>query len=220
MSTIQETLSHAALVNELTRKFAPIADHLVFGSLIYPSIRVSHRVNIHADAFQFLQRVLRKCPRRLWGDPDLKRTFVVEENEESGRHIHFVLEVPTNMTSEDLIRLCRKIWIDIALRERKRNGYWRRLNRGMTIHPDEKRVHLIKKNEPIERMTNSSFREISTTTQRPLADIKPVSYLQGVNGYILKNDGNEVGKVEKGDLILSQTNASNIKGHSPAMCLW
>jgi len=220
MSTIQETLSRTSLVNELTRKFAPVSDHLVFGSLIYPSRRVSIRVNIHADALHFLQRVLRKCPRRLWGNPDLKRTFVVEENDEVGRHIHFVLEVPTNMTSDDLSILCRKVWIDIALRERKRDGYWRRLNRGQTIDPLEKRVRLIKKGEKIERIGSSPSRLINTTTQRPLADIRPVSYLQGVNGYILKNDGNEVGKVEKGDLILSQTNASNIKGHSPAMCLW
>jgi len=220
MSTIQETLSRTALVNELNRKFAPVSDHLVFGSLIYPSIRVSHRVNIHADALHFLQRVLRKCPRRIWGNSNIKRLFVIEENDEAGRHIHFVLEVPTNMTSEDLIRLCRKIWIDIALRERKRNGYWRRLNRGQTIDPLEKRVRLIKRGETIERIGSSPSRLINTTTQRPLAVIKPVSYLSGIHGYILKNEGGEWDRLEKGDLILSQTNASNIKGHSPAMCLW
>jgi len=220
MSKNLSTLSREALVNELTKKFAPVADRLVFGSLIYPSIRVSHRVNIDADAFHFLQRVLRKCPRRLWSDPDLKRNFVVEENDEAGRHIHFVLEVPTNMTNEDLSRLCRKVWIDIALRERKRDGYWKRLNRGMTIHPDEKRVRLIKKGEAIERLVSSPSRQISTSTRRPLAVIKPVSYLSGVQGYILKNEGNEVGRLEKGEQMLCQTSASEIKGRSPAMCLW
>jgi len=220
MSTIQETLSRTSLVNELTRKFAPVSDHLVFGSLIYPSRRVSIRVNIHADALHFLQRVLRKCPRRLWGNPDLKRTFVVEENDEAGRHIHFVFEIPKGMNCDDFSILCRKVWTDIALRERKRDGYWRRLNRGMRIDPREKRVRLIKKGEKIERLTGPPSLHINTSTRRPLADIRPVSYLQGLNGYILKNDGNELGRLEKGEPLLCQISASEIKGHSPAMCLW
>jgi len=220
MFTVQETLSRTSLVNELTRKFAPVADHLVFGSLIYPSIRVSRRVNIHADAFHFIQRILKKCPRRLWGDPNLKRTFVVEENDEAGRHIHFVFEIPKGMNCDDFSILCRKVWTDIALRERKKDGYWRGLNRGMRIDPLEKRVRLIKKGEKIERLTGPPSLHINTSTRRPLVDIKPVSYLQGMNKYILKNDGNELGKIEKGEIILCPTSAKKIKGHSPAMCLW
>jgi len=220
MVTVQETVSRTSLVNELTRKFAPIADKLVFGSLIYPSIRVSRRVNIHSDAFHFIQRVLRKCPRRLWRNPDLRRAFVVEENDEAGRHIHFLFEIPKGMKCDEFIILCRKVWTDIALRERKRNGYWRGLNRGMRIDPLEKRVRLIKKGEKIERVTGPPSLLINTTTRRPLVVIKPVSYLQGMNTYILKNDGNDFGKIEKGEIILCPTGAKKIKGHSPALSLW
>jgi len=218
MSTIQETLSRAALVNELTEKFNPVADHLIFGSLIYPSIRVSHQVNIHADAAHFLQRVLRKCPKRIWGDPQLKRFFVMEKNHEAGRHIHFLFEIPKGMSCDEFCALCGEQWMKIALRERRALEYWKRLNCGTRISLLEKRTILIK-NGVIVRQNVPLRVERDTTTKRPLVKISLVDSLRKSVGYCLKLDGIE-SQFESGDVLLDDTSVSFIKGHSPALSLW
>ena len=136
-----------AFVDELTEKFAVVQDRLIFVSLIYPSVRLSYQVNIHADLFHFFQRVLRKVPKRSWRDPQLKRLFVIEENDEAGLHCHFMFEIPTGITRDELIEVCREQWVKIALRDRKRSEHWKRLNCGARISLAEKRTILIKKKD-------------------------------------------------------------------------
>lgn len=210
--------SRDAFVDELTAQFAPVQDRLIFGSLIYPSIRLSYQVNIHADVFHFLQRVLRKCPRRIWSDPQLKRFFVMEKNHEAGRHIHFLFEIPKGMSCDEFSALCGKQWMKIALRERRALEYWKRLNCGTRIPLTEKRTLLIK-NGVIVRQSVPQTIERDTTTKRPLVKISLVDNLRKSVGYCLKLDGIE-SQFESGDVLLDDTSVSFIKGHSPALSLW
>jgi hypothetical protein len=208
-----------AFVDELTEKFAVVQDRLIFVSLIYPSVRLSYQVNIHADLFHFFQRVLRKVPKRSWRDPQLKRLFVIEENDEAGLHCHFIFEIPTGMTRDELIEVCREQWVKIALRDRKRSEHWKRLNCGARISLAEKRTILIKKNQPIVRPSYQKTRESNTSTKRPLAVIKPVDNLRGAIEYCLKLEFAE-SPFESGEVLLDQTDASFIKGHFPALSCW
>lgn len=210
--------SRDAFIDALTDKFASVQDRLVFGSLIYETARLSYQVNIRSDLFHFFQRVLRKVPQRSWGDPQLKRLFVVEENEDAGRHAHFILEIPAGMTRDELIEVCRAQWMKIALRDRKRSDYWKQLNCGTRIPLTEKRSVLIKNNQ-IVRPSYPTTREINTTTKRPLVDVQPVDELRGAIEYCLKFEFAE-SQVESGEVILDQTDASFIRGHSPALSCW
>lgn len=207
-----------AFVDELTDKFAVVQDRLVFGSLIYETARLSYQVNIHANLFHFFQRVLRQFPKRSWGDPQLKRLFVVEENEDAGRHAHFILEIPAGMTREELIDVCWEKWHEISLRTRREAAYRKRLNEGTRIPLTEKRTILIKNNQ-IVRPSYPTTREINTTTKRPLVDVQPVDELRGAIEYCLKFEFAE-SQVESGEVILDQTDASFIRGHSPALSCW
>lgn len=207
-----------AFVDELTDKFAVVQDRLIFVSLIYPSIRLSYQVNIHADLFHFFQRVLRKVPKRSWRDPQLKRLFVIEENEDAGRHAHFILEIPKGMTRDELIEVCREQWVKIALRTRREAAYWKRLNEGTRIPLTEKRSVLIKNNQ-IVRPSYPTTRKTNTTTKRPLVDVQPVYELRGAIEYCLKLEFSE-SPFESGEVLLDQTDASFIKGHFPALACW
>jgi hypothetical protein len=228
----EDSLTHGGnpdvLIDELTERFATVHDRLVFGSLIYPTIGMSYRTNVAADAFHFFQRVLRKCPRRIWGDPDFKRLFVMEETDSAGRHIHFLSEIPKGMTREAFNVLCLNQWYAIALRKRREAEWWKELSCGTRLHPTEPRTILIKGNRIVRphrpsthESTWSQFastlpnhlkyqRYLTTPTTRPLVEVKPVTNLRGVISYCVKQD----------DLNCDPKETLPIKGHSSALSWW
>lgn len=209
------------LIQEVTAKFTPVENRLVFGSLVYPSRGCSYlpEVNIVRHLHHFIRQVLDQLPRRTGITPQLKRMFVIENNDEAGRHAHFIFETPRGMTSEDFMEVCRESWTSIALRERRQVAELRELNKGTTIHPTEQRTILIK-NKRLSRPGFPTTREIQRTSKRRLADLEPVYDLLGAVCYCLKLEGVD-SEYESGAVVLDATTTEWwIKGHSPTMCLW
>lgn len=215
---------NSPLVDLIVKAFQGIPeDRILLGSLEYPTLSTSYRSNIHADLFHFFQRVLRHVPRRrTWCDPQFQRQFFIEKNEDAGRHAHFILEVPSGMSPEEMMEITRDTWRQIALRERRETEYWARLNRGIRLHPAQPRSVLVQ-DHTIPTLMYAPDRIVrDSTSYRKLAVVKPVTTeaggLRGAVNYCLKWEGLESAD-RSGEMLLEKSTAKWIRGHSPSLSL-
>lgn len=218
--------NNVPLLDWIVKRFENIPeDRLLFGSLVYPKPPLSYRVNILSDLSHFSQRMFRQVPRRRFGERQIQRTFITEQNEEAGRHAHFILEVPPGMSLEAMMKITTDIWRQIALRGRHEKEYWTRLNRGIRYSDIQPRNVLVKNGviPRVEFAPNSIVRD--STSYRDLAVVKPVTPdaggLRGAVDYLLKGDGKEATKEsdESGELVVEKSTAKWIKGHNPSLSL-
>jgi hypothetical protein len=105
--------SRKAMVAWTNKAFADVPITL-FGSLSFKFGESQSRNEAAAknDATIFLERVLRRVPRRFYARTP-KRIFVNEQNESGLWGLHFLMEPPAGMLLEQFKALCREQWLHI-----------------------------------------------------------------------------------------------------------
>ena len=192
----------------ITQSFSDCKSPLVFGSLVFPGLY--HKENITRAAHHFLRQVLQRCSRKPSSSPDLRRAFFRERKDGEGYHLHFIMEVPPDMSVDQFIALCEQRWITIAIRNPR---------------PQKRKpLVLIKRGVNLRRSLDRRLpwhwiRGYNPAHER-LAKVVPITDVTGIVQYNTK----WMPSVEPIDtenliqwdseLILETTSAIRIKGHS------
>jgi hypothetical protein len=105
--------SRGAMVEWTNEMFADVPITL-FGALSFKFGEAPSRNEASAknDATIFLERVLRRVPRRFYARTP-KRIFCNEQNDTGDWGLHFIMEPPGEMPIEAFKTLCREQWLTI-----------------------------------------------------------------------------------------------------------
>ena len=192
----------------MTKRFSDSKSPLVFGSLVFPGLH--HKENITRAAHHFLRQVLQRCNRKPSSSPDLHRAFFRERKDGEGYHLHFIMEVPSDMSVDQFIALCEERWRTIATRNPrpiKKRKPTVLIKRGMNL------------SRSFDRGLPNRIRGYDPAYDRLAKDV-PITDVTGIVQYNTK----WMPSVEPIDtenliqwdseLILETTSAIRIKGHS------